>query len=187
MNPKPKNSNLFLISFLPALAYWYLESNYDLKTALIGGIILGIAEILFEKIFVGHVHTISKFNFYLILLLGGVAFLGDDGVWFKLQPAFTGIGIGFFLFYRRYVGKSLLVEMMTLMQDERRPGLPPEILSLLEKHMSYFFVLYGLLMGYLAIYSDTGHWLFFKTAGFYLAFFVFFIIEILMIRKKIKL
>jgi intracellular septation protein len=69
---KPKNKNLFLISFLPAVAYWYLESNYDLKTALIGGIILGVAEILFEKFFIGHVHTISKFNFYLILLLGGV-------------------------------------------------------------------------------------------------------------------
>jgi intracellular septation protein A len=75
---------------------------------------------------------------------------------------------------------------MEAMNDPTKPSLPPAVLSLMENHMAYFFCSYGLLMGYLAIFSDTSHWLFFKTAGFYIAFIIFFVIELLFIRKKIK-
>ncbi len=88
------NKPFFFLSFLPAIAYWYLESNYDLQTALIGGLVLATVEILLEKIFTKHVHAISKFNFYLVVVLGGIAFIGQEGIWFKLQPFFTGVLMG---------------------------------------------------------------------------------------------
>ena len=181
---KAAQKNFFLISFLPAIAYWYLESNYSLPIALAGGVILATLEIILEKIFIKHVHTVSKFNFFLIVLLGAIAFIGQDGIWFKLQPMFTGLGVGVFLIYRKIVGKSLMLEMMESMGNEQRP--PEEIINTLEFHMAIFFTLYGLFMGGLAIYSDTSTWLFFKTGGFYIAFGVIFIFEFIYMQIRLR-
>lgn len=176
---KASQKNFFLISFLPAIAYWYLEENYPLKIALAGGLLLAILEISLEWFFTKHVHTISKFNFYLILVLGGISFLGDDGIWFKLQPAFTGVGIGAFLIYRTVSGKGLMIEMMETMNPEVKP-LP--FMPLVEKHISLFFFLYGIFMAYVAFSLSTDKWLFFKTIGFYIATGVFFIVELIYLR-----
>ena len=35
---KIEKKNFFLISFLPAILYWYLEENYPVKIAVIGGL-----------------------------------------------------------------------------------------------------------------------------------------------------
>lgn len=182
-NPQNISKNFYLFSFLPALAYWYLESHYPIRIAVAGGLILSVLEISLEKIWTKHVHTLSKFNFFLLLLLGGMSLLGDEGIWFKLQPLFTGLGIGGFLIYRLKSGRGLMLEMMETMGKE----LPPkEILTNLEFHLAVFFSLYGLFMGGVAIWATTDTWLFFKTIGFYIVFFLFFLIEIFFIRRTIK-
>jgi len=177
------SKNFFLISFLPAIAYWYLDENYPVKIALAGGLILAVIEVLIEKIFTKHVHTISKFNFFLILLLGALSFLGDDGVWFKLQPLFTGIGMSAFMFYRLKRGKGLLLEMMESMPQKKNVQLPDFVFQMMEWHMAFFLLGYGFFMAVLAIYASTGTWAFFKTIGFYLAFAVYMVIEFVMIKR----
>ncbi|PIP94552.1 MAG: hypothetical protein COW00_08535 [Bdellovibrio sp. CG12_big_fil_rev_8_21_14_0_65_39_13] len=177
------SKNFFLISFLPAIAYWYLDENYPVKIALAGGLILAVIEVLIEKIFTKHVHTISKFNFFLILLLGALSFLGDDGVWFKLQPLFTGIGMSAFMFYRLKRGKGLLLEMMESMPQKKNVLLPDFVFQMMEWHMAFFLLGYGIFMAVLAIYASTGTWAFFKTIGFYLAFAVYMVIEFVMIKR----
>ena len=109
---KSFSKSFFLISFLPAIAYWYLDEYYPVRIAITGGLALAILEISAEKIFIKHVHTISKANFFLILFLGGLSLLGDEGVWFRLQPAITGVGISSFMFYRLKIGKGLLEEFL---------------------------------------------------------------------------
>jgi len=177
------SKNFFLISFLPAIAYWYLDENYPVKIALTGGLILAVIEVLIEKIFTKHVHTISKFNFFLILFLGALSFLGDDGVWFKLQPLFTGIGMSAFMFYRLKRGKGLLLEMMESMPQKKNVQLPDFVFQMMEWHMAFFLLGYGIFMAVLAIYATTGTWAFFKTIGFYLAFAVYMVIEFVLIRR----
>ena len=179
MSPKV-SKNFFLISFLPAMAYWYMEENYPLRIALTAGLVLAVVEIIVEKIFTKHVHTLSKFNFFLILFLGGISLLGDDGIWFKLQPLFTGIGISGFMIYRLVRGKGLLFEMMEIMPEDK-PRPPEFIVQALEKHVAAFFLLYGFFMGALAVWGTTDQWMFFKTIGLYIVFFVFLIIEMFLI------
>jgi intracellular septation protein len=99
----------FLLSFLPALAYWYLETYYTLEIALIGGIILGVIEMLLEKKFTGHVHTLSKLNIALIVILGGVSLIAKEGVFFKLQPTFTGLSIASYLIFKKLKNQSLMI------------------------------------------------------------------------------
>jgi len=177
------HKKLFLFSFLPAMAYWYLEAHYPLRIAVAGGLALAVLEISFEYIFVKHIHAISKFNFFLLAFLGTLSLLGDEGIWFKLQPCFTGLGIGGYLFYRSFKGHSLMLEMMQGM-DQRIPF--PEIIDAMEKHIATFFLCYGTFMGVIAWQGSTDQWIFYKTLGFYGIFLVFFLIEVIYIRSKMQ-
>ncbi len=178
-----KSNKYIWFSFLPAIAYWYLEANYDLKTALVGGLILAVLEMLVEKIFTKHIHTISKVNFFLILILGGIAFVAADGIWFKLQPAFTGVLMGSYILYRVVKDDSLMLQMM---KEMNQTNIPDGLIQFMEKNMAIFLLAYGLFMGVIAITTSTDTWLFFKTGGFYIATFIFFIIQMLYIRRKAR-
>ena len=170
-------NRFFLISFLPAIAYWYLETYYTLKIALIGGLILAIIEISLEKILTKKVHKISLFNFWLILILGGISLLGEEGIWFKLQPFFTGVLMGTYFLWSTSTGKSLMAEMMP-MQNDKKHALPEFVFIKLERDLGIFMICYGIFMAYIALKQETKAWLFYKTIGFYISSFVFFVFAI---------
>jgi intracellular septation protein len=189
--PKPQGQNhFFLISFLPAIAYWYLEEKYPLRVAIAGGLILAVIEIALEKIVTKHVHKISVFNFFLILFLGGLSLLGDEGIWFKLQPFFTGCFMGGYISYKAWRGQGILYEMMTMMPkpaSAQSSGTIPEFLwAPLERRLGFFMIIYGFFMGTLAIWFSTDLWTFFKTIGFYLSFGLYMLVEMFFLRTKLK-
>ena len=173
----------FLISFLPAIAYWYLEENYSLEIALIGGGLLALLEITLEKIFTKHVHSISKFNFFLIVALGSIAFIGKEGIWFKLQPFFTGLIMGGYLLFRAMRNNSLMVETMESMGQVVHFK---DQLKRVERDMAIFLIVYGFFMAYVAFELSTSQWTFFKTIGFYITALVFFVFEFILLRKSMK-
>ena len=177
----------FLLSFLPALAYWYLETFYTLEIALIGGVCLGVVEMILEKKISGHVHTLSKLNLLLIVVLGGISFIAREGIFFKLQPTFTGIALGTFLIFKKIKNQSLMLEMLNDMKQ--RPPLPEIFYKKIELHLSLFLLGFALFMAWVALSLSTANWLFWKTGGFYLAFGGFMIFEMVYIRffmKEIK-
>jgi intracellular septation protein len=173
--------SFFLISFLPALAYWYLEENYPLEIALAGGLTLAVLEMVLEKIFTKEVHTLSRLNFILILVLGGISLLFKEGIWFKLQPFFTGLFLGGYLLISLRKGKSLMVEMSKINSQK----MPENALIWLEKKLAYFLLFYGFFMAGVGIWFSTSTWLFFKTLGFYIASILFMIGSIIYMRKKL--
>lgn len=170
----------FLLSFLPALAYWYLETYYTLEVALIGGILLGVIEMLLEKKFTGHVHTLSKLNIALIVILGGVSLIAKEGVWFKLQPTFTGLALSSFLIYKKIKNQSLMVEMLNDLKQ--KPPMPESIYKSMEWHMCLFLIGFAAFMAWVAIKEPTSTWLFWKTGGFYIAFGGFMVLEMIYIQ-----
>ena len=182
MAKNKKSKGIFLISFVPALGYWYLEANYSLQTALIGGVSLAAIEILLEKALFKRVHSISKINCALIIVLGGIAFWGKDGIWFKLQPFFTGVGLGSILLIQNLRGKSIMWNMMQEVQTRQMPL--RLLLEPLERDMGIFTVIYGVFMGGVAVWRSSDEWLFFKTAGLYIAYLLFMIVEIFILTKK---
>lgn len=184
MKNKKLGNNLFLTSFLPAVAYWYLDEHYPVKVALIGGISLSILEILFEKFYNKHVHALSKFNFLLIVILGGISLLGNDGIWFKLQPALSFWGVSVFFIYRLKTGKGVFNELIDGMGKARRP--PEFIIRAMEIQITYLFVMYGILMAILAIWFPTSTWLFFKTAGLYLILGIFMGVQLYLNKKRMQ-
>lgn len=170
----------FLLSFLPALAYWYLETYYTLEVALIGGILLGVIEMLLEKKFTGHVHTLSKLNIALVVILGGISLIAKEGVFFKLQPTFTGIALASYLVFKKIKKQSLMVEMLNDMKQ--KPPLPDEIYKIMEWHMCLFLIGFAAFMAYVALKETTATWLFWKTGGFYIVFGGFMVLEMVYIQ-----
>ncbi len=178
----------FLLSFLPALAYWYLETYYTLEVALIGGVLLGVVEMSIEKKFSGHVHTLSKLNLALIIILGGISLVAKEGIFFKLQPTLTGIAISLFLVFKKIKNESLMLEMLKDMKQ--KPPLPEDVYKIMEWHLCLFLFLFAFFMAWIAIKESTSVWLFWKTGGFYFAFGGFMILEIIyiqwLIRRKMR-
>lgn len=166
------------------MAYWWLEENTDLQTALIGGLGLAVLEILLEKVFAGKVHQLSKLNFGLIAFLGALSLWASEGIWFKLQPTLTGVILSSWLLLGLARGKSFMEEVM---RDMGRPWpLPRDMLLSFERHICAFIFCYGLFMAYWALYGTTSQWAFWKTGGQYLCFAAFGGVEVLVFRYKIK-
>jgi intracellular septation protein len=178
----------FLLSFLPAVAYWYLETYYTLEVALVGGIFLGVVEMLIEKKFSGHVHTLSKLNLSLIVILGGISLLAKEGLFFKLQPTFTGVAISIFLIVKKIKNQSLMLEMLKDMKQ--KPPLPEDIYKAMEWHLCLFLLVFALFMAWIALSGSTAQWLFWKTGGFYFAFGGFMVLEMIyiqwLLRRKMR-
>lgn len=185
MENQPQNKNaFFLASFLPAVGYWILDAYFSLTVALIGGIILAVLEIVFEKYKMGHVHTLSKFNFFLIVFLGGLSFVGEDGIWFKLQPAISLFAVGGFMGFKLRTGNGLMFDLMDSMPSNKK--LSPNIINRMEKHLVVFFLLYGIIMLVTALWTSTSLWIFFKTAGMYIAMVIFGVVEFILNRNEMR-
>lgn len=174
----------FLLSFLPALAYWYLETYYTLEIALVGGILLGIIEMILEKKFTGHIHTLSKLNVALIVVLGGISLLAKEGIFFKLQPTFTGLALASYLLFKKIKNQSLMLDMLNDLKQ--KPPLPQEVYKTMEGHLCLFLIVFAGFMAWVAVKAETSTWLFWKTGGFYIAFGAFMILEFIYIQYSVR-
>lgn len=176
----------FLLSFIPAVAYWLLETYSTLEVALVGGIILGLVEMLLERKFTGHVHTLSKLNISLVVVLGAISLIAREGVWFKLQPTLTGISLAGFFIYKKIRKESLIYQMLVDMKTPQTKMLPEEVYEMMEWHLCLFLIVFAGWMAHVALHEPTGTWLFWKTGGFYVAFVPFLLVEMIFIRQKMK-
>ena len=174
----------FILSFIPSIAYWYLESHYSLTIALIGGVGLAIVELLIEWIFTRHLHSLSKFNFFLLTFLAILSFLGDEGIWFKMQPALSSFGVASFLSFKLWRGTGLFEEMVKSMPAQK--SLPIPLLRQLELHLVILMVIYGSWMAIISAFYSTDLWIFYKTIGGYLFLLAFFIFEMIYMRIRVR-
>jgi len=174
-----KSSPFFLISFLPAVAYTILESCYPVRIAVIGGMTLSIIELVGEKLLTKKIHSISWMNMILVFVLGPLSLIASDGIWFKLQPSLSCFFFALFLGYKLITGMGLMQELVA---DTQRQVLPKGLLRQLEWHFFIFLLGYAGVMAITALFFKTSVWLFFKTAGFYIASILFIIFEFCLIR-----
>lgn len=177
-------SLLHFLSFLPALAYWWLEETQPLHIALSVGIGLAVLEVTVEKIFTKKVHTLSKLNFGIIVLLGALSLFAREGIWFKLQPTLTGVICGSWLTLNQAKGKTMMLEAM---EDMGQKWLfPDEWLRDFERHVIIFIFAYAAFMAFWAFKGTTAQWAFWKTGGQYMSFGTFIVVEFWWLRKKMK-
>lgn len=187
--PKPQAKQqalaLFFGGLLPVIAFTVIEDQYGVVAGLIAGMVFGVGEIIYEIIRHKKVSGMTWAGNGLLLGLGGISLISQDGIWFKLQPALFEFAFGVIL-----LGSSILKKPFLLMMIEKQnPSLPAEIKEKfkgINLRCSFFFFFHAILATYAAFYWSSWAWAMLKGAGLMGSFFVYLALEIIVIRRSIK-
>ncbi|HVK61252.1 MAG TPA: septation protein IspZ [Bdellovibrionales bacterium] len=175
---------LFFGGILPVIAFTIVEEYYGIMWGTVAGMVFGIGEVLFEKFKNGRVAGITWFSNAMILVLGGVSLIANDGVWFKMQPAILLYVFGFAVVGSSFMNKPVMLEM-TLKQN---PNLPEHAVSYvkgLNTRLGLALVAMGALSTWAALAWSTEAWAFLKSIGVMIILAAYFGGEIAF-RKWIK-
>lgn len=186
---RPALRTLLLGGVLPVVAFAVVEELWGAKAGLIAGMAFGVAEILYEWRTAGKVQAITWGGNALLLVLGAVSIVFDEGFWFKLQPALLEGAFATALFVTQAMDRPLLVAMA-------KKQLPPESvpeaarplvearLKGMNLRMGFFFLIHTGLAVWSALYWSTGAWAMLKGAGFTVSLIAYVGLEILWARKR---
>lgn len=177
--PRSNRSQILLLLFggvLPVLAFALVEEHYGVLWGTIAGMAFGFGEIVYEKLRLGKVSGLTWFSNALILGLGAISLISQEGVWFKLQPAVLLASFGAIL-----LGSSILKRpLMVAMAQKQRPDLPIEALGHLRKfnfRLAWLFFGLAAIGVHAALTWSVEAWAFFKSVGVVLLMVAYFAVE----------
>ena len=173
--------NFLLGGLLPIVAFTVVEAVYGAKAGLIAGIVLGLAEVIYEYITLGKVQRITIGSNALVVLLGGLALFENNPAFFKLQPAvvilvFAGVVIG-----SSILKKPLLVALL----KKQRPDVPKAIVEHmrgLNLRMGICLIAVGLVGVHSAFYWSTAYWAAYKAVGAPVLMVVYAVLDVVIVR-----
>ncbi len=189
---KPQSvGKLLLGGVLPLIIYTFVEEYYGTFWGLICGMVFGVGEILYEKLKLGKVEWLTWLGNGLLLFFGGISLLTSEGVWFKLQPAILEAVMGGGMLFSHIVKKPFMV---TMARKQNLFGQFPEpIRPLMEEQLAgfnfrcaFFFFIHAAIATWAAFHWSTRAWVILKGVGFTGTFFIYGVLEMIAIRKKIK-
>lgn len=170
---------------LPIVAFTVLEENYGPLYGLIGAMIFGVGEIVFEKIKQGKVSGITWGANGLIFALGLLSIFTQEGLWFKLQPAIMEVAMTAMLWGTQLMGKPMLVEL----SRKQNPDLPETMFAFLREvnfRTGIFFLVQAGLAVYAALYWSTQAWAWLKGLGVTVSFVVYLFVEVFVFRWRLN-
>lgn len=183
---KPSSNKLVLLSgILPLVVYTLVEEIYGTKWGLIAGLVLGIFEIIFEKAMYKKVSTITWVVNLMVIALGAVSLYMDDGIWFKLQPAFAEFVMVVVLWGSILLKKPFLREMAA----KQMPNTPVHMLDFFESitfRLGLFFLVHCALAVWAAYEWSTINWALLKGVGLTVSSIVYLAAEMWYFIKKKK-
>jgi intracellular septation protein len=185
----PGKSKAFLSFFfggvLPIVAFTVIEDQYGPLWGTVAGMIFGIGEIVYEKIRFGSVNRITWIGNLMILGLGGISIVSQDGVWFKMQPALFEAFFALLLWGSLITKKSFLV-MMAEKQGKPIPDVIKPLMNALTLRLGFFFAVHAAVATWAALYWTTAQWALLKGAGLAITFVLYLGFEVLWLRFQIK-
>lgn len=174
---KPPSNKLVLLSgILPLIVYTVVEEVYGTYWGLIAGLILGIVEIVVEKVIYKKVSTITWIVNALVIGLGCVSLYMNDGIWFKLQPAFAEFIMVVILWGSLVLKKPFLREM-AVKQNPNIPGYMLDFFSNITFRLGIFFLIHCALAIWAAFEWSTVNWALLKGVGLTVSSIVYLTIE----------
>src|SRR3954470_12476797 len=84
---KPNVRALLIAAILPVIAFSVIEDRFGTLWGLVAGMGFGVGEIAYEWIKQRKVDAFTWAGNGMLLVLGGVSLVTNEGIWFKLQPA----------------------------------------------------------------------------------------------------
>lgn len=172
------NIQQLLFGLLPIFAFALFESFAGLKTALIGSLIIAIAECSYTYFKFGELDYLSWTALLLILVLGGLSYKKNDSKYFKIQPVILSTVLSLFFFITLSQGKYVIYDLAVKYQE-----IIPNMSKMLQydffiemfKNSSLFLAIGSLIHAafclYAAIKLSTWSWAIAKGIAFYLIIF----------------
>lgn len=183
---KKQKLTLIFGGIIPIVLFTVIEDQWGLMAGLIAAIIYAIGESIYELM---KYRTISKMTIYsngLIIGLGLISVLFNDGIWFKLQPAIIELVFFILLMVTSFQGRPLLVTMVQQQQGEIKNNIMLDFLKSLNVRLAFFFLLHSILAVWAAFYWSTESWALLKGVGLTLSMFLYVLAEILLLRLRFK-
>ena len=170
---------------LPLVAYAIVEDQYGPFWGTVAGMSLGLVEVLWEWRRDGRVQTITWGSNLMILVLGVVSIVTNDGLWFKMQPSLLEIAVSITLWVSAWRGPGILV----LMARKQNPNLPEAVVPWLRSlsiRLGFFFLAHSILNAWAALHWSTAAWVMLKGIGLTISQILYIIIEVLWKRYRSK-
>lgn len=176
---------LFFGGLLPVIAFSVIEEFYGPVWGTFAGMTFGIGEIIYEKIKFNKVSAVTWIGNALILGLGAVSIISQDGIWFKLQPAL------FEAFFASFLWGSLIMKkpFLLLMAEKQNPNVLDTARPMLKGmtlRLGFFFAIHAVIATWAAFEWTTAQWAFLKGAGLIISFLVYLGFEIVWARRAVK-
>lgn len=186
-NDKPKfplNSFLFG-GLLPIILFTLVEEYYGTVWGLVTALFFGFGELSFELWKYKKISKITLVGNFLIIFLGIISLFTQDGIWFKLQPGIIELGMVLFLWGSLLMKKPLLLSLA----QQQNIQLPEVLLKEFPKltfRIGVFFLIHAVLAFWAAFYWSTTAWALLKGVGLMVTFVLYLIIEMWLLRLRIK-
>jgi intracellular septation protein len=196
---KPSQSQQFrsLLAggLLPVIIFALIEDHFGTLWGLVAGMIFGIGEILWEASTLKRVDPLTWGGNGMLLVLGSISLMTQEGIWFKLQPALIEAGTAAFLWGSVILKKSLLLSLA-----QKKGGLPqdfagmrPGVEKVLRKafqgltiRLGLFFAIHAGLAVWAALKWSTSDWAILKGVGLTVSLIVYLVVESLVLRYRIS-
>ncbi len=187
---------LLIGGLIPVVTFAWVEDHYGTVWGLVIGMIFGLGEIFWEWGTRGRVDLMTWAGNGMLLVLGGVSLVTQQGVWFKLQPSLIEsalvLGLWGSLLWKKPVLLSLAQKQGGLPHDldqGLRPGLGP-ILRVAFQGLTFrlgvFFALHAAISGWAAFAWSTSAWVILKGVGLTVSLLFYLVVESLILRYRIS-
>ncbi len=187
--------SLFLGGVLPVIVFALIEDYYGTLWGLVAGMVFGIGEICWEWHSQKRVDPITWGGNGMLILLGGISLITQEGLWFKLQPALIEVIIAFILWGSVILGKPFLFSLV-----QKQGGLPSNLNVLrpglgkalqraftgLTLRLGLFFAFHASLAVWAALKWSTAHWAILKGVGLTASLIVYLVVESLVLRYRVS-
>ncbi|OFZ31318.1 MAG: intracellular septation protein [Bdellovibrionales bacterium RIFCSPHIGHO2_01_FULL_40_29] len=186
-NPTPKSAALALVfgGILPIIAFTIIEEKYGTMAGLIAGMVLGVAEIIYETVRYRKVSTMTWIGNGMLLSLGIISLISSEGIWFKLQPAL--LEFGFFIFLSgSWLMKKPFMKLMIEKQNPTAPDFLKDRMSGMTLRLGIFFLLHAMIATWAAFFWSTEHWALLKGVGITISMIVYMAAEIIWMRRQLR-
>jgi isopentenyldiphosphate isomerase/intracellular septation protein A len=182
---KYKLLKILLPSLFPLVVFILVDEIYGTSAGLIVAVCFGIGQLLFtyfkDKVF----DKFTLFDTALIVILGGISYLLENDIFFKLKPALIGAILCFMLGISAF-SKFNIFHLLSKRYFEGINFNDEQVKQLNRSLKTLFFIfsLHTLLVLYSAFFMSKEAWAFISTVLFYLLFGVYFVYEL--IRNYLK-
>jgi intracellular septation protein len=177
----PGLKSLFWGGLLPVIAFTVIEDQYGTVAGIFAGLFFGLGEVVYELWSERKVSAITLVGNGMLLVLGGLSLISEDGIWFKLQPAIFEVFFALGLWVSLLLKKNILL-LMAEKQGQVFPDFLKQKMNGLAFRLGIFFALQAALATWAAFAWSTQAWALLKGVGLTVSFVLWLVIEVLYIR-----